>query len=354
MNASLDSLRAELRELPAPEPSADLLPRILASRARGLRVPLPTGRRRAHVALLVAAALTVALGTAHWAGLGRAPSHEAAPDLYGDLLGGMPWLPTPGAAQERPVVTRAPRYPIITEYDPGRVAGGIWTYEQRTTTDEVLTRRTAGKTVALSRWDLEGGAAWFVTTWRDTLLDAADSAFYSNATLRPVRFALTGGHKGRTRIVQQYSSDSMRETIDITGPRERHFHGAIALPGPQTAPLLMFAEQGGLVPLVQALPLKRGWRGSVYAVGLVLHASPGSPLPPFLPLDLRVTGRDRVTVPAGTFDCWRLAVAQRLPSGEYRSTVWVSLDRQWVVKTEERGGDFVSEQLLVSYTATAP
>jgi hypothetical protein len=51
-------------------------------------------------------------------------------------------------------------------------------------------------------------------------------------------------------------------------------------------------------------------------------------------------------VPAGTFDCWKLEVIQ---GGSARSELWVSRDRQWVVKTEYRGGDFVTEQVLTSY-----
>src|SRR5258706_10033382 len=55
----------ELRKIPAPEPSPDLLERILASRAAGVRVVLPEGRstvsRRTTLLLLTAAAAALVL-----------------------------------------------------------------------------------------------------------------------------------------------------------------------------------------------------------------------------------------------------------------------------------------------------
>jgi hypothetical protein len=355
MNASRDSLRAVLREQHIPEPSKDLLPRILASRAAGARVVLPRGgaplvRWRLVGVWLAAAVLTVlGIGLARWLGSESNGDASRGDALYAALLRGTVVWPAPGSAQRASSTPRRARYPLVVEFDPQHVTGGTWVYERRTTIDDVLTQSTGRSTLSASSVDFDGAPAWVVTTQRGPVSDAHDSLWVSRGTLRPLRYALIA-NKGRTRILQLYSPDSVRETIDIIGPSGRHFQGAVALPGPRHAPVLASAHSASdLTLLTQALPLRRGWRGSVYTVGLV---SPGGRMPPVTPLDLRVTARDRVTVPAGTFDCWRLEVAQPLPSGEYRSTAWVSVDQRWVVKAQDRGGDFVSEQLLVSYGAS--
>lgn len=67
-----------------------------------------------------------------------------------------------------------------------------------------------------------------------------------------------------------------------------------------------------------------------------------------VPLDLRVVGRDRVTVPAGTFDCWRLEIEIHL-WGTERGRIWVSRDKGWVIKKQFRGSDYVVNTLLESY-----
>ena len=67
---TLDSLRAELRKLSAPHPPSDLLARILASRAKGARVILPTARGTGQGlrSARVAAAYAVApWASRHWA-----------------------------------------------------------------------------------------------------------------------------------------------------------------------------------------------------------------------------------------------------------------------------------------------
>jgi hypothetical protein len=232
---------------------------------------------------------------------------------------------------------------LISDLDLARVAGGTWTYEGRTTTDGILTGTTDQLSITASATRFDGTVVWLITTERSPVRDAADSLFVSQATLRPLRSAVNG-RNSRTHIVQQYSADSVYETIDVTGRGERHLRTAVALPGAPESPGLVLSQFGtDLNLLSQALPLRRGWRGSAYTFGL---ASPAGPIPPFVPIDFRVIGRDLVTVPAGTFDCWKLEVIQ---GGSARSELWVSRDRQWVVKTEYRGGDFVTEQVLTSY-----
>jgi hypothetical protein len=234
---------------------------------------------------------------------------------------------------------------LISDLDLTRVAGGTWTYEGRTTTDGIHTGTTGQLAITASAARLDGTPVWLITTERSPVRDAADSLYVSRATLRPLRSAVNG-RNSRTHIVQQYSADSVYETIDVTGRGERHLRSAVALPGAPETPGLVLSQFGtDLNLLSQALPLRRGWRGSAYTFGL---ASRAGPIPPFAPIAFRVIGRDVVTVPAGSFDCWKLEVIQGA-GGEARSYLWLSRDQQWVVKAEYRGDDFVFEQVLTTY-----
>lgn len=340
----IKDVRVALREWPAPEAGSELRERILMSRAGGGRVQLPVGRSAAwRLRFLVAAAAAVAIvAIANRTPLGRGRADQG---VYADLLSGAPWWPTVSAAQEPRMPLRAPRYPPIGTLDLSRVAGGTWTYEGRTTTDGIHTGVTDRLAITASAARLDGTPVWLLTTERSPIPDAADSLFVSQATLRPLRYAVNGSNS-RTHIVQQYSADSVHETIDITGRGERHLLSTVALPGALETPGLVlspFATDLNL--LSQALPLRQGWRGSAFTFGLM---SPTGPIPPFVPIDFRVIDRDLVTVPAGTFDCWKLEVVQGY-EGEARSHLWVSRDRQWIVKAEYRGGEFVTEQILTSY-----
>src|SRR6266403_1688594 len=101
--------RDELRKIPAPEPSKDLLERILASRAAGVRVVLPEDRsatsRRAAL-LLTAAAAAVVLVVCIRGGDQRPVGPEKW--FQGDVTGLSHWPPDAMAQKAGP--PRRPRY----------------------------------------------------------------------------------------------------------------------------------------------------------------------------------------------------------------------------------------------------
>ena len=98
----------------------------------------------------------------------------------------------------------------------------------------------------------------------------------------------------------------------------------------------------GFPLLLTGIEFSKGW---ARAVPMLLpsidwsgHDSPVQ----VLWIDLRVKGREQVTVPAGTFDCWR--ISETFPGSEDPKTigeVWVDI-RSGVVVKEAPGGVSIS------------
>jgi hypothetical protein len=147
-----------------------------------------------------------------------------------------------------------------------------------------------------------------------------------------------------------------------TGRRQREFTFGLADEGPlflvhvpknypgtrlhsDMSPTIGLINFLHLKPLLQALPLDDGWRGSVY-----LRAFHG-PFQP-LPLDLRVKKRERCSVPAGTFECWKVELA--LPANPRPLRVWIRRGEQVVVRIEQQWEGGGLEQVLIAAEPTPP
>jgi hypothetical protein len=183
------------------------------------------------------------------------------------------------------------------------------------------------RAIAISTGTYEGQRVWVVTGG----LPSSDTVLVDPATLRPLRYVRPMLH---SRLVQQYTHDSVAELLHVARPkeRERMLRGELSLPDSGVGPLLVSWSPHSLEVLVQALPLTRAWRGGVYTVGWISLADR---VPAFASLDLRAIGEERVTVPAGTFDCWRLEVRE----GDVRSLLWVSRDQGWMVMRQHTSRD---------------
>lgn len=352
---SLDGLRAQLRALPAPALPTGLRDRILSSRARAVRVHVPTDSwhtksRRLPLSLAAAAILVLAVAVAHLLDRDAAPDEPLVGDAYAELLRGTLLWPERGAAQERRGAPPRPSYALVgaSTLDTTRLAPGAWIYEARTTTDGVLTQSGGRIVLTLAPATHEGRPVWMASSVREGRLGWGgfpDTAYIDRARLRPLRH-VAYDHKGHRIVEQVFTADSGREAIDLRTPRPRTFRKQVALPFPPDALFTTswFAYDLGI--LTQALPLVRGWRGSLYQVWWFSLPQGEA----FVPVDLRVRGRERLTVPAGTFDCWKLDVRLSNPFGELdRLGMWVSRDRGWLIQTEHRGSDFVVANVLVSY-----
>ena len=336
----------ELRKLPAPEAPDDLLACILASRAAGVRVVLPeattaTGQVR-YVRYVAAIAVLVGFGWLALSTVKPSPVRQAGPSMWS--LDGMPLFPVTVLGQEQLVRDVRPRYALITATVPSDVRAGRWTYEARWITDDVFASPQGQRTITRTAASRDGKPVWLMT--ESTI---PDTVLVDQASLRPLRYVRP---MRRHLLIQEFGRDSVVERFDGGAPpNERHFLGSAPVPGPAGSPLLVAWSPYSIDALVQALPLSRGWRGSVYSINWLVYSDR---VPAFTPLDLRVTGVDRITVPAGTFDCWKVEVTD----GADKSIVWVSKDRRWVVMRQrtwsDESGEWRIEARLAAVDTTPP
>jgi len=95
-----------------------------------------------------------------------------------------------------------------------------------------------------------------------------------------------------------------------------------------------------LETVLRLLPLQSTWEDSSTIVSITLGGNA------ILPTRLAVIGEDRVRVPAGTFDCWVVAVRADPARGLY----WVTKRDPIVVRTAIDVPTLGSAQLINSLT----
>jgi hypothetical protein len=351
--ATVDEMLQRLRQSGAPEPPPGLLQRILDSRAAGVRVPLPRLGRDYTRWLVGGFAASAALALVLNAGGHDRPSIGGGAD-YQDIAAALSFWPRAAMAQHAGPA-RTPRYDLVDRVDASRVLAGTWTYDICATTDDVLTKCGSRLTIMVREAERAGQPVWQMvqhlaelrdwSSTKDTIYVPPDTTYVARKTLRPLYWSLTGD---RIRVVRQFTPDSLREAVDIAGAHPRSWRASARLPGAADEALVVRWARFDVALLLQALPLARGWQGSVYSVGLIGRAPGTSPFPP---LDLRVVGSERVDVPAGRFDCWR--VEMRI-GDETPVTLWASKERRLLIKMEEHWLDWRRAYALVSATPRAP
>ena len=323
--AALRDLRDQLQALPVPEPPDDLLARIEASRAAGARVILPgpevTPRLRRRWLTWAAAGAVAATVVLLW----PRSSNDGEPSF--GLFDGTPLLPATLQAQQVSDTAARARFPVLGAVDAARVRVGRWTYAGQMISDGIDTSAQGVSAFAVDRGELRGQHVWIITTTttgRYTRGAMGDSLFLEEVSLRPRRRVMyyTGGHAN-----ERYYPDSLSQPLSWR-QADAGWHGTLYR--------LLF----------QLTPLTRSWRGSAY-VALPVDRDRWK----LFPLDQQVVGEERVTVAAGTFDCWKVDTKLR----RTEATLWVAKSGQWVVKmAQHMGSDAVWERVLTGYTLTPP
>ena len=343
-----DDLQAALRQLPVPEPGPDLLSRILRSRVMGVRVANPTRSPALAWRWLAAAAVVVVLIGSSWIvslSLSRLGSSPQVREPLDDLFRGVWRLERQGSESGK---TPLPKYELITsnDLDVTRLHEGVWMYTLETTTDDIVTNRTGEIGIRLARTLYRGQPAWMVNTGRQLAAQWdrwGDTTYLDPLSLRPQQ-VVGYGNRGRTRISQTFLADSGRESIVQTGPIQRSWRGSVLLPFPRNALFVSDWSISRLVPVLPAIPFSRRWSGTLYQIVFISQAGIKS----IAPVDMKVVGTDRVTVPAGVYDCWRVEIGSRFGDAE-NAMLWISRDKGWLIQKQVRGGDFAVTTRLERY-----
>jgi len=295
-----DAIRPELAELPVAQPGEELLARIVASRRAGARVILPhddpVSARPARGRLLAGAAAAALLLIAY-----QALTRDDETPASGLAAGS--WFTRFAAAQGAPPgsppvrITRADRlHPLAVEY------GGSF----RDSAGAVLSSwRT---TVRLTHDSSGGGPAWrLVSDHREDKVPGRHNLDTVLVAASDLGLLAVSAHSfpyrsfSRINITQRF--DGLRLSGEMTAERE----GVVAARRPiarRLSPAAAPYVSNAFAPLwLMGVAIDRQWRGGLSMLGWAVRDDDV-----LTRLDLRVEGEESVRVPAGTFDCWRIAI----------------------------------------------
>ena len=214
------------------------------------------------------------------------------------------WIVGVTGAQSRPTSAPDPNPHRLT-VDATALRAGQFVY-QTTLERDVSTTPLGTRTVAVAQTTYGGAPAWLLVETRSgDGIPAADSLFADSATLRAIHWSST---LGEARLAAEFRGDSLfGATSSPQGKR------SIVAPVPAGT----IASAAMLETMLRLLPLQTTWEDST----TTLTVTPGANA--VLPTRIAVIGEDRVRVPAGTFDCWVVAVHADSARGMY-----------WVAKTD--------------------
>jgi hypothetical protein len=298
-----DAIRAELRALPTPEPDDDLLQRILASRAAGTRIILPHSSRHRQpiglrfMAVAVGAALLLVAVPVVRQTLRKPDDVAIASSFFGST-----------AFAQAPSGTATPALLPIQVTRPNTIRPLVLELERRVHDSSGKSTSNLKATLTITADIVEGTPAWRVTsvdhkptTTQDRM--SVETLYVARADLRLLRRAVHVSPYSRFQRInvgQQFDGDSVSGRMTTDGPSIGAGRTiARSLPS-HFGPYLADA----MAPLfLMAVPLSAGWTGSASLMGWAVKDEDV-----FVPIELRVEGEERVRVPAGEFDCWRLSI----------------------------------------------
>ena len=315
-------LRKAARSLPTPEAPRSVIDRVLAERASGTRVIIPTSAPRsmkrpwlafamiAVAAGIAAVGLTVALRADR-----RAPNLAAADSVSSvERFFARGVFPANAFAQTPPP---APGAPPVTGVDAALFAGRRLEYRIEYVDTAGRVTPDGDGLVTLAEAQYEGTPVWRVvhvahtTTSSGQRRTTAETLYVTRRELRLLARAIhEAPYRGYSQITirQRFVGDSVVGEMSTDGGVRRPI--ARQLPG-TFGPYLSDA----LAPLgLVGVRLSAGWRGSVSIVGWAVV-----PNDVFYPVTLRVVGEEKLLTSAGLVDCWKLRVSA---SPELR-TEWV-------------------------------
>jgi hypothetical protein len=188
---------------------------------------------------------------------------------------------------------------------------GQFVYEttlERNSTTTVLGSRT----VTVSRTTYNSAPAWLLLETRSSDgIPSADSLLTDVAGLHPLHWSSA---QGLARLGAEFRGDTAFG--GTTAPSSRRSIVSVVPSG-------TMVNSAMLETALRLLPLQTGWEDSTAALSITLSSTT------VVPTRFAVIGEDQVRVPAGTFDCWVVAVHADASRGLY----WVTKRDPQVVRS---------------------
>ena len=342
--ARTSALANAIAALEPPELPDDTLARIVARRARGERIALPTSNafwQRSNRKPIVVAGTLVGLAAAIVVALFVHGHERDVQDAAS--LEPMALAPVDAAcASYAPQDSLMLRHSMVSTFgvaaacgaelepalavtvDPAQIAPGRYTYGGRTVTDGLHTRAFKLTTISISRTTWHGTPALIAV--RDGPLItrvSLDSITVSAKDLTPLHWA---SWYPTQKPVGSVHADFVADSVTIVMKGRIDTSGTFAYP-----------QRSGRLPqewahylAIPSLPLAIGWHG-VLEIAAPFHPHAHAYFTKgWATISLRVVGRERVKVPAGVFDCWKVSVGE---SG-LDSYIWASTASHVVVRSQ--------------------
>jgi hypothetical protein len=298
-----DAIRPELEAVETPEPSPQLLRRILASRAASVRVILPepvaqpvSMAKRTIAAIVVAAALL--LMSLPLIRITRAGD---------DIIASSAFFAREAFAQPIERTGRPGLAPVaFSRSSTIRPLSLEVSRRVRSATGELVSESTDSLSVVASGMD--GTSAWRVTSRRREVVRSqgrvtSETLYVAQSDLRMLRRSVHVAPYSRferINIQQQFHGDSVTGRMTTDGPSIGAGRPIARRLRPELAPFL--SDAFASIALM-AVPISPTWSGSATLLGWAVIDRDV-----FTAIELRVSGEERITVPAGTFDCWRVSI----------------------------------------------
>jgi len=185
------------------------------------------------------------------------------------------------------------------------------------------------RTVSVSQTTYAGSPAWLLLETRvGDGIPAADSLFAGIADLHPIHWSST---LGGARLAAEFRGDTVFGAT--SSPAGRRSMVAVVPNGTMVSGPM-------LETVLRLIPFQAGWEDSTGTLSISLNGNV------VLPTRLYVVSEDRVRVPAGTFDCWVIAVHADPGRGLY----WVTKQDPIVVRTALDVPTLGGAQLVSSLT----
>jgi hypothetical protein len=315
----MERLNQAVKTLPVPALDEQLLLRILENRARGLRVTLPVSSSSPRsFPILMMAGGAAAAAAVLW--IATRPPAPLVPSFWPDQL----------YAQGTPSATLPPIPPL----DGTSIKPGLWVSRSQVFDEDGKSIRSRIDSIRIVRGNYRELPAWVVTRVRSR--GGADSSWFTTDSMHPLATfypllygaSLRHTYTGDSLVRTWKKSESEFERVALPFPTPRLWDKTVVLP--MNERFLVFL----------GTRLNSSWQGSYAGTAIAnTHESVTHWL------ELKVIGEDRITVPAGTFDCWK--VVQLMEGRDTELITWVDKQTGWIVREGLTNGRY--ERVLVSH-----